>query len=253
MMASHLELNVHLVTCSAQEHKSLVSAVNKAHLIVEETVFEGLAACYAAVRPEDRREGIAVIDIGAQSSELVAYFGDAMYIAASVPICADHFTRDLAKGLCISFEDAELVKLEFGSAIASSCGDNVLVELPMLENREPRHASGKLVNEIIEWRARELFQMVRTELARVNIDRALIGGVFLTGAGARLPGLCDVAERELMCQARFGLAVGIQDWPDSMNDPEWSTAAGLAMYSATLKEQAAHQREMAGWIGKFLR
>src|ERR1044071_4875001 len=90
MMASHLELNVHLVTCSAQEHKSLVGAVNQAHLIVEETVFEGLAACYAAVRPEDRREGIAVIDIGAHSTEIVAYYGDAMYTAAAVPICGDH-------------------------------------------------------------------------------------------------------------------------------------------------------------------
>jgi cell division protein FtsA len=253
MMASHLELNVHLVTCSMQEHKSLVGAVNQAHLMVEETVFEGLAACYAAVRPEDRREGIAVIDIGAQSSEIVAYYGDAMYIAATIPICGDHFTRDLAQGLCISFEDAELVKLEFGSALSSACGDNVLVELPTLEHREPRHTSGKLVNEIIEWRARELFQLVRTELARVNMDRALIGGVFLTGAGARLPGLCDLAERELMCQTRYGLAVGIRDWPESMNDPEWSTVAGLAMYSATLKEQAAHQLETAGWMGRFLR
>jgi cell division protein FtsA len=253
MMASHLELNVHVVTSSVQEHKSLVGAINQAHLMVEETVFEGLAACYAAVRAEDRREGIAVIDIGAHSTELVAYYGDAMYIAAAIPICGDHFTRDLAQGLCISFDDAELVKLEFGSALSSSCGENIFVELPTLENREPRHTTAKLVNEIIEWRARELFQLVRAELARVNMERALIGGVFLTGAGARLPGLCDLAERELMCQARYGLAIGIRDWPESMNDPEWSTAAGLAMYSATLKEQMAHQRETVGWIGKFLR
>ena len=67
--------------------------------------------------------------------------------------CGDHFTRDLAQGLCISFEDAELVKFEFGSALSSSCGGNVLVELPAVENREPRHASGKLVNEIIEMAA----------------------------------------------------------------------------------------------------
>ena len=46
------------------------------------------------------------------------------------------------------------------------------------------------------------------------MERALIGGVFLTGGGARLPDLCDVAERELQCQARYGLAIGIQDWPE---------------------------------------
>ncbi len=80
-----------------------------------------------------------------------------------------------------------------------------------------------------------------------------MGGVFLTGGGARLPDLCDVAERELQCQARYGLPVGIQDWPESMNDPEWSTAAGLAMYSAKLKAQTERQREAAGWLGKILK
>ena len=253
MMASRLELNVHLVTASTQEHKSLVGAVNQAHLIVEETVFEGLAACYAAVRPDDRREGIAVIDIGAHSTEVVAYYGDAMHLAASLPICADHFTRDLAKGLCLSFEDAELVKMEFGCAISSAIGEKVIVELPTPENREPRHTTGRLVNEILEWRSKELFQFVRAELARVNMDRALIGGVFLAGAGARLPGLCDIAERELLCQARYALPVGILDWPESMDDPEWSTAAGLAMYSASMKEQTARQREVAGWLGRILK
>ena len=103
-----------------QEHNALVGAVNQAHLAVEETVFEALAACYAAVLPEDRREGIAVVDIGAQSTELVVYYGDAMYLASTVRICGDHFTRDLAQGLCLSFEDAELVKLEYGCALAES-------------------------------------------------------------------------------------------------------------------------------------
>lgn len=253
MMASRLEINTHIITSSLQEHNALVGAVNQAHLLVEETCFEGLAACHAAVRPEDRREGIAVIDIGAQSSEMVVYYGDAMHLAATVPICGDHVTRDLAQVLTLSFEEAELVKLEFGSAMASNCGENVIVELPSPEGRAPRHASGRTVAEIIEWRVRELFQFVRNELARVNMDRALIGGVFLTGAGARLPGLCDVAERELQCQARYGLPIGIRDWPEAMNDPEWAAAAGLAMYSATMKEQAAQQRETTGWIGKILR
>ena len=76
----------------------------------------------------------------------------------------------------------------------------------------------------------------------------MTGGVFLTGAAARLPDLCDVAERVLECQARFGLPLGIVDWPDELDDPEWSTAAGLAMYSAKLKAQAggSAKRRLAG-------
>jgi cell division protein FtsA len=251
MLAARLESNVHVITCSVQEHNALVGAVNQAHLAVEETVFEALGACYAAVLPEERREGIAVIDIGAQSTQLVVYYGDALLLASTVRICGDHFTRDLAQGLCLSFEEAELVKFEYGAALADLSPENVMVDLPTPENREHRYAKRHFVNQILEARADELFRFVLTELARVGMDRALMGGVFLTGGAARLPDLCDVAERVLQCQARFGLPFGIQDWPESMNDPEWSTAAGLAMYSAKLKAQ--EQRATAGWLGKLLK
>ena len=106
---------------------------------------------------------------------------------------------------------------------------------------QPREAPRQIVNQILEARAEELFRFVRGEFARVGMDRALIGGVFLTGGGAKLPGLCDVAEEVLQCQTRFGLTEGIQDWPAELNDPEWCTAAGLAMYSAKLKQHAGLQ------------
>src|SRR3979409_532799 len=167
MLASKLEVNVHLVTASIQEHNAIVGAVNAAHLAVEETVYEALASCYAAVLPENRREGIAVVDIGAQSTELVIYYGDAMHLASTVRICGDHFTRDLAQGLCLSFEDAELVKLEFGYALAGNTPNNILLELPSIENREARQARRRFVNQVLEARARELFRYVRAELVRV--------------------------------------------------------------------------------------
>ena len=253
MLASRLEINVHLVTASLQEHNSLIGAVNRAHLAVEETVFEGLAACYAAVLPDERREGIAVVDIGAESTDLVVYYGEAMQLASTIRVCGDHFTRDLAQGLTLSFEDAELVKMEYGCASSEASSDNVLVEVPMPENREHRHVQRKFLNQILEARSTELFRHVRAELARVGMDRALLGGVFLAGGGAKLPDLCDVAERVLQCQARYGLAIGIQDWPEELRDPEWTAAAGLAMYSAKLKVQAQNERESAGWLGRMLR
>jgi cell division protein FtsA len=254
MLASQLEINVHLVTASVQEHNSLVGAVNQAHLVVDETVFEALAASYAAVLPEDRREGIAVVDIGAESTELVVYYGDAMHLASTVLVCGDHFTRDLAKGLRLSFEEAELVKIEYGRcALSPGCPGNAMLELPTPDDREPREEQWKVVTRILEARAVELFRFVRAELARVGMDRALNGGVFLAGGAAKLPDLCDVAARVLDCQTRYGLTVGILNWPREMDDPEWTTAAGLAMYSAKLKAKTEHQREAAGWLGKILR
>ena len=253
MVASRLEVNVHLVTASALEHNALIGAVNRAHLMVEETIFEGLAAAYSSVLPEDRRQGVAVVDIGAESTQLAAYYGEAMQLVSGIPVCGDHFTRDLAQVLCLSFEDAEVVKLEYGGALAEGCPENVMVEVPTPADREQRHVQRKLLNQILEARSAELFRLVRAELARVGMDRALLGGVFLTGAAARLPDLCDVAERVLQCPARFGLAIGIRDWPEPLRDPAWATAAGLAMYSAKLRVQAARERESAGWLGRVLR
>jgi cell division protein FtsA len=253
MMASKLEVNVHLITASVQEHAALTGAVNQAHLVVEETVFEAFAASYAAVLPEQRRAGIAVVDIGAESTEMVVYFGDSLYLASTVRVCGDHFTRDLAQGLVLSFDEAETVKLEYGSALSESCPENVLVELPTPDNRGYRDATRRLVNQILEARGEELFRHVRSELMRVGMERALFGGVFLTGGGAKLPDLCDIADRVLDCEARYGLPVGIEGWPGDLDDPKWCVAAGLAMYSANLKTKERQKRESAGWMGKILK
>jgi cell division protein FtsA len=250
MIAGQIEANVHLVMTSQREHECLVTAVNQAHLAVEETVFEALAACYAAVLSEDRREGAAVLNIGAESSELVVYYGDAMQLAVSLPISADHFTRDVARGLCVSFEDAATLKHEFGCARADVTADNSFVELP---SREDRDVPRRTMNCILESRALDLFQMVARELARVGMEGALMGGLFLCGGGARLEGMCEVAEEVLKCRVSNALPVGIEDWPDELADPTWTTVAGLAMYSAKLKSQREIQRQSYGLLGKILK
>jgi cell division protein FtsA len=111
----------------------------------------------------------------------------------------------------------------------------------------------RTLHRILEARAVDLFEQTHRELARVAMDRALLGGIVLTGGGALLAGLCDVAERVLSCQARKGLGIGIKDWPDELNDPAWATAAGLAMYSGRLKLQSVRERREIGFLGRMLR
>jgi cell division protein FtsA len=218
-----------------------VGAANLAHLSIEETVFEGLAAAYAALLPEDRREGMAVIDIGAHSTELAVYYGEALVFTHSAPICGDHFTRDVARGLCVSPEDAEWIKLQYGCAQVEQTAWNSLIEIPSTSERGPRQRYRRELSIILEARAQDLFKYVRRELGRVGMDQNLVG-VVLTGGAARLPGLCDVAEQVLNCQAVYGLPIGIRDWPKELDNPAWTTAAGLAMYSARLKLRAELDR-----------
>jgi cell division protein FtsA len=216
-------------------------------------VYEGVAACYAAILPEERREGIAFLDIGSQSTELAVYYGESLQLASSLPICGDHFSKDVARGLCTTYEDGVRLKEEYGCAVLGLTSDHSLIEVPSPEDRGAREAPRRLLNQILEARAEELFRLVRRELARVGMDQALMGGIVLAGGGALLPGMCDMAERVLNCQARNGLALGIVDWPEVIDDPVWTTAAGLMMYSAKLKVREEAQQRAAGFLGRMLK
>ncbi len=250
---SRLEANVRVITAAIQDYEFLISAVHQAHLAVDECIFEGVAAAYASILPNERERGVAVVDIGAQSTEIAVYDGEALVAAAGIGVGGDHFTRDLAYCLTTSYEDAEMLKVDYGCALLGLTGDNNLVEIPSPDGRPPREATRRQVNEILEARGEELFELVRDEITQAGMDRALMEGVVLCGGGAKLPGLCDLAERILNCQARNGLAIGIRDWPEEINNTEWTTAAGLSMYSARLTLRRERRRRAPGIKGMLVR
>jgi cell division protein FtsA len=107
ILGARLEANILVVTVSLHEHQAIVSAVHRSHLAVEESVFEGVAAAYASVLPEDRARGAVVVDVGAQSTEVVIYDGESLLLATSIPIGAEHFTRDVARLFKVNVDFAE--------------------------------------------------------------------------------------------------------------------------------------------------
>jgi cell division protein FtsA len=252
MLGTVLEANAHVIMASTMEHNAVVGSINQSHLSVDETVFEAFAACYAAGLPEPRAEGVALLDIGAQSSELVVYFGNALQLASTIGLSGDHFTSDIAHFLRISFADAQEIKEQFGSVVPESTTEKSVVELPSREGQAAREASRWRINEVLQARAHQLFALVERELARVGMERSLTGGLVLTGGGSLLHGLVEMAETELHCPAWRGLPRGIVGWPEELNDPAWATAAGLAKYSARLRTQVDLERQSIGLLGRIL-
>ncbi len=253
MTCARLEANVHIVTASEQDHQALVTAMHQAHLAVDESVFEAIAAGYAAVLPEDRARGVVIVDIGAQSTHMALYDGDALLSVATFPVAGDHMTRDVSWLLKVNYEDAENLKKEYGCAVTGIESDHSLIEVPSLEGRAPREAPRYQLNEILEARAEEIFEKIYAEVMRVGMEQALLEGAILTGGGAMLPGMCDMAERILNCQARNGLAIGIEKWPAELDTPVWTVAAGLAMYSGRLRLKRDVKRASNGLAGLVLR
>ena len=249
ILCARLEANVHVVTASTQEHEAIVAAMHQAHLGVEESIFEGIAAAYAAVVPEDRARGVAVVDIGAQSTQLAVYDGDALLLATAIPVAADHMTRDISWLLKVNYEDAENLKRQYGCAAAGLAAENSMIDIPTAEGRGMREAPLSQINQILEARAEEIFERVYEEIMRVGMEQSLLEGTVITGGGASLPGMCDIAERTLNCQARNGLATGVEGWPNELDTPVWTVAAGLSMYSGRLKLKRDWKRTNTGTAG----
>jgi cell division protein FtsA len=253
MVGSRLEAHTHIITTSTQEHEALLDAVHNAHLNVEETVFEGMAAAYACVVETERARGLAVVDIGSHSTELAIYCGDALVHSCSVPIGGDHFTRDVAAKFRIQFDDAELLKIEYGCARIGLSADNALIEIPSCDGRPSREALRFDLTDVLDARAEDLFKEIKKEIARAKLQEPLGEGVLLCGGGALLYGMEDMAEHVLDCNCRKGPPKDIDGVPDDLNRADWATAFGLALYSARLKSRPEFKRRAPGFLGLVLR
>ena len=231
MVGSRLEVNLHISTCAASAQQSIVTCANKAGLEVRETVFEAIAAAEAIVSADERELGVCLIDIGAASTELVVFFEGSVAHTAVIPIGGDHFTNDLAVGLHIPVQEAEWLKCRFGHVVVTSIPTSSEVELRGMPGHEPRSVRQRLLAEILEPRACELFQLLRDNLRQGGVFEALGAGCVLTGGGSRLAGVMDVAESQLRVPARIGSPVPLSRMPQELAQPECAVLIGLVLYA----------------------
>jgi cell division protein FtsA len=231
MVGNRLEVNLHIATCSASAQQSIVTCANKAGLEVSETVFESIAAAEATLSADERELGVCLVDIGAGTSEIIVYFEGSVAHTSVIPIGGDHFTNDLAVGLHITPPEAEWIKCHYGNAVVTSVSQGSEIELQGMPGFEPRVVRQRLLCEILEPRARELFHMLRDNLRHGGVLEALGAGCVITGGGARLAGLLDVAESQLRVPARIGSPVPLSRMPSELAQPECATLIGTLLYT----------------------
>ena len=230
MTGTRLEVSIHMVTASQTGTQSAVTATNRAGIQVDDTVFEGLAAAESVLRSDEREVGVALLDIGAGSTEIIAYFEGSVAHTGVVPIGGDHFTNDIAVGLRTPLADAEKIKRTFGHAVVTDIPESNEIEVPG-NSGGSRMMQQRLLAEIIEPRARELFEYVRENLRQGGILEALGAGIVITGGGARLHGLLSVADSVVRVPARLGSPMGMANLPAHLAEPEYAVALGGLMYA----------------------
>jgi len=229
MMAARLEVRVHLVTAATSATQNVITAVNKAGVHVDDTAFEPLAAADSVLRADERELGVCLADIGAGSTELIVFQGAVAWTGV-VPIGGDHFTSDLSVGLCTPLSEAEKIKRVYGNAIVTLIPEGNEVEVPSVGDRPSRLLRQRLVGEILEPRARELFEMMREALRQSGMYEACLAGVVLTGGASRLPGIFDVAESVLRRAVRLSWPAPLAKMPSTLSEPEYATVLGMVNY-----------------------
>ena len=251
MVGNRLEVNLHLSTCSGGVAQSVVTCANRAGLEVQDTVFEGIASAEAVLSADERELGVCLADIGASTTELAVFFEGSIAHTAVLPIGGDHFTNDLAVGLHVSVEEAEFLKKEYGNCVVTSVPSGAEIEVggslatgSLAGGGEPgRMVRQRFLAEVLEPRARELFTMLRDNLRNGGVLEALGAGCVITGGGANLVGLLDVAESLLRVPARIGSPVPLSRMPQELVRPEYATAIGMLLYTHRTQIRRASEEQ----------
>ena len=237
MTGGRLETDVHIVTGSVSAAQNLVNCVNRSGVEVEGMVLEQYAASDAVLAPDEMEMGVALLDIGGGTTSMILFERGALRHIAVLPTGGEHVTNDIAVGLRTPVPEAERIKRRYGCALASLVDHEDTIEVPSVGGRKARVLSRQILCEIIQPRVEEIFAMVSEELQRSGFERALHAGVVLTGGGAMLEGLTEIAEDALDVPVRRGSPADLAGLSDSVGTPQYSTAVGLALYGC--KERRA--------------
>jgi cell division protein FtsA len=232
MVGHRLEANVHLVTSSVAATQNLVTAANKAGILISDTVLEPLAAAESCLTQDERDMGCCLLDIGGGTTELIVYGGGVVRHTGAVPVGGDHFTNDLAVGLRTPIPEAERIKHRHGCAAAKYLQEDTAIEIASVGDRPPRTIFARMLTDIIEPRANEFLALIRDELQRAGMLGQIPAGFILAGGSARLHALGEFAEDTFHLPVRIAEPKGLVDLPEQVAQPEYATVVGLVMYAA---------------------
>ncbi len=218
----------------AIDSANAINAVNRAGLVVADMVLEQLAAAEASLTDDDKEFGAALVDVGAETTGLIIYQRGAVQHTAVFSLGGSHFTNDIAFGLRTPIPEAERIKRTVGCACSSSLSEmerGELVEVPSVGGRAPRQLSRQILCDILQPRAEEVLMHVADEIKDSGWERQLSSGVVLTGGGALLNGMTEIAEQVFDAPVRVGYPERDRfgGLVEDIQSPAWAAAAGLAL------------------------
>jgi cell division protein FtsA len=232
LTAMRLETEVFVITTASSAAANIRKAVSKAGYGVQELVLEPLAAARAVLSEDEKEVGVAMIEIGGGTTDLAVFQDGRLRHVQVVPLGGDAVTGDLVKVLGVPWTEAQKLKEQHAHAIASQVGLEEVVEAQgPTPSPVPRLVSRELVARIAEHRMEETLLLMKDELVQQDLLWRLGAGIVLTGGGAALPGMIDLAQRVFPMPVRLGVpGEGLSGLAASVGRPRFATAVGLALH-----------------------
>lgn len=231
MAGVRLEANFHIITGQIAAAKNIYKCVHKAGLEVEDLILEPLASSEAVLSPEEKEAGIALVDIGGGTTDIAIFQDGIIRHTAVIPFGGNSITEDIKEGCGIIKNQAELLKIKFGSALASESKENEIVSIPGLRGREPKEISLKTLAQIIQARMEEVIENIYYEIKNSGYENKLICGIVVTGGGSQLKHISQLLEYVTGMDTRVGypnehLAKGNAE---ELTSPLFATGVGLVI------------------------
>lgn len=264
MLGVRLEAEVHIVTGAVTSAQNICRCIEKAGLGVRDLILEPLASSMAVVTEDEKELGIAMIDMGGGTSDILIMHNGAIRHTSVIGLGGNSITADLAFGLSAPTEEAERLKKTFGCAIEDEGEDlETKIEVKGVGGRPHRSVSKAVLNSIIQPRVEEILMFIYRDIKKTDFYDLLGAGIVMTGGGALLRNIDVLAEQIFEKPTRIGIPKGFSGLINPAADPHYATGIGLCMYafeheqegsiSSPLKQDSVKVivDKMRNWIKEF--
>ena len=238
--------NFHIITGDRNAIKNIKRAVNKSSLVAKDLVLQPLASASAVMSEIDMEAGVAILDIGGGASDLAIFHEGILKHTVVIPYGGENITEDIRKGIGVLKTQAEALKVQFGSTLASEANENAYITIPGLKGMHPKQISVKNLAKIIQARMEEILNFVVYHLKQNGLEaRNLHGGLIITGGGSQLKHLVQLAEYTTGLNTRIGYPNEhlAPNHIEELKKPMYATCLGLILKGYNDYEHAIKQFE----------
>lgn len=241
MSGVRLGVRVNLVTAASSPVQNVVRCAERCGLTVADVVLEPLASADSVLSEDEKEIGVAVIDIGGGTTDVLLYVDGGIGHVSVIPVGGNNVTADIAAGLRTPMGEAERLKRNVGCALGRMVADDEEIEVPGVGGHAARNVPRRLLSDIIEPRIEEIFAVIRTRIEDTGLLEQLSAGAVLTGGAVLMEGMPEFAEEILGMPVRIGVPVGVRGITQLVAGPQYATGVGLVQYGASALSQA-HDR-----------